>query len=162
MLEFFLQISQQWAYIGVFAATLIGAAVFILPTPVFVLVFILAAPQFGFDPFLLGIAGGLGASIGEMSSWLIGHAGKKVFLKKYKKKLAEIEASFHKYHPFVIIFVFSASPLPIDIVGAFCGVVGYSWKKVYPPMLLGKLVKYWFIAYAGYYSIGWVRQMVGA
>ena len=77
---------------------------------------------------------------------------------KYKKQLQGIEEKFQEYGAPAVIFIFSFLPLPFDIVGIFCGIVDYPPKKFFIPLLIGKVLKYLIIAYAGFLGIGWISQ----
>src|SRR3989344_6733307 len=152
-----MQIALQYGYLGVFVIAFVSALTLFLPTPAFAIVFLLGAST-AFNPFLLGVFGGAGAALGEMSSYYIGMGASATILRKYKKEFDRFERKFQKYAPGAVIFVFAATPLPIDVVGIFCGVVKYPWKKFLFYVLLGKLVKYLFLAYAGFYGFEWVKQ----
>lgn len=159
--NFFVSLAQQYWYFGVFAIGFLSSFLIFLPTPAFIVVFILAGPEFGFNPLLLGIAGGLGAAVGELIGYFLGYGSEEVLLKKYEKQLKGIEAAFQKHGASLIIFIFAATPLPFDIVGIFCGVVKYPVKNFFLPLLLGKILKYVVIAYAGFYSVTWISQFFG-
>jgi membrane protein YqaA with SNARE-associated domain len=158
MEEFLLSLVNSFGYLGIFILGVISSATLFIPTPAFVIVF-LVAPLF--NPVLLGFFAGLGAAIGEMSGYLIGLGGEHVLLKKYKKKLKDVEKHFEKYGANLIIFIFAATPLPFDVVGLFCGVVKYPLKHFFIATLAGKLVKYWFISFAGFYGMNWILKILG-
>ena len=161
MEDFLFSLAYGLGYLGVFFIGFLSSVTIFLPTPAFAIVFALAAPQFGFNPLLLGLFAGTGAAFGELTGYILGYGGKAVLLKKYRKQLAKVEAGFKRYGAPAIIFVFAVTPLPFDIVGMFCGIVGYPWKKFFIATLAGKLVKYVAIAYAGFYGIQWISQMMG-
>jgi membrane protein YqaA with SNARE-associated domain len=156
--NFLISLAQNFWYLGVFAIGFFSSFLLFLPTPSFAVIFLLASPQFGFNTFLLGLVGGLGAAVGELIGYLIGYGSKQVLLKKHEKDLLNIKRKFKKYGDWMVIFVFSFLPLPFDIVGIFCGVINYPPKKFFIPLLVGKVLKYLLIAYAGYLGIGWISQ----
>jgi membrane protein YqaA with SNARE-associated domain len=158
MEEFLYSLVYNFGYIGVFLLSMISSATLFIPTPAFIIVFLIASTM---NPFLLGLFAGLGAAIGEFSGYAIGYGGEHFLLKKHEKRLKEIEKHFERYGANAIIFVFSATPLPFDLVGLFCGVIKYPVKWFFIFTLLGKLVKYWFIAFAGYYGLHWILQLMG-
>ena len=158
MEEFLTSLVSNFGYLGVFFLGVITSATLFIPTPAFIIVFFLAGTM---NPVLLGFFAGLGAAVGEMSGYLIGLAGEKVLLKKYDKRIKQIEKSFEKHSSKLIIFIFSATPLPFDAVGLFCGAVRYPIKAFFLFTLLGKLVKYWAIAFAGFYSMNWILHILG-
>ena len=158
MEEFLTYLVSNFGYLGVFFLGVITSATLFIPTPAFIIVFFLAGTM---NPVLLGFFAGLGSAVGEMSGYLIGLAGEKVLLKKYEKRIKHIEKYFEKHGSKLIIFVFSATPLPFDAVGLFCGAVRYPVKTFFLFTLLGKLVKYWAIAFAGFYSMNWILHILG-
>jgi len=158
MEELFYFLVNSFGYLGVFLLSAISAATLFLPTPAFIIVFAIAP---AFNPLLLGFVAGLGAAVGELSGYLIGLGGEHVLLKKYEKRVKEIEKSFQKHGSQAIIFVFAATPLPFDIIGLFCGAIRYPLKSFFLFTLAGKLVKYWAIAFAGYYSVHWLVNVFG-
>jgi len=158
MEELFYFLVNSFGYLGVFLLGAISAATLFLPTPAFIIVFAIAP---AFNPVLLGFVAGLGAAVGELSGYLIGFGGERVLLKKYEKRVKEVERSFQKHGSQVIIFLFAATPLPFDIIGLFCGAIRYPLKSFFLFTLAGKLVKYWAIAFAGYYSVQWLVGILG-
>ncbi|MBI2580031.1 MAG: VTT domain-containing protein [Candidatus Aenigmarchaeota archaeon] len=143
----------SFGYLGVFASSLIGSATIILPVPSF---FIVIFAGTVLNPVAVGIIGGLGGAIGEMTGYLAGYGGRMLADKKSKKPkkwLRNVEELFKKYGGMPVIFIFAATPLPDDIIGIFCGAIKYSPKKFFIATLAGKIVLYIFLAYAGFY--GW-------
>lgn len=155
--QFFLGLLTTYGYLGIFAASLITSATIILPMPFFIL--IPASVKF-LNPLGVGIAAGLGASIGEMTSYLLGLGGNKIALLKKKKTFGKIighaEEWYEKHGGFFATFVFAVLPLPFDIVGILCGIMRYDIKKFFIATLLGKLLKYIFFAYASFYGINFL------
>jgi membrane protein YqaA with SNARE-associated domain len=159
--NFFISLAQSYWYAGIFMIGLLSSATIFLPTPAFAVIFFLAGAH-AFDPLALGIVAGAGAAVGELTGYVLGYGAHRFALKKrYAKLIKRTEKYFQKYGAPVIIFVFAATPLPFDIVGLFCGAVKYPWQKFFTATLAGKIVKYIFIAYAGFYGIGWAKSLFG-
>lgn len=158
MEEFFYFLVSNFGYLGVFLLGALSAVTLFIPTPAFFVVFLIAP---AFNPVLLGFFAGMGAAVGEMSSYLIGLGGERVLLKKHKKRVKQIERYFEKHGSKLIIFVFSATPLPFDLVGIFCGAIKYPFKTFFILTLAGKLIKYWMIAFAGFYGMHWILNLFG-
>jgi membrane protein YqaA with SNARE-associated domain len=157
-LEFLTSLMFSYYYIGAFIVGLLSSVSIFLPSPAFVVIF-LVAPVF--NPFWLGIAAGIGAAVGELTGYATGYAGEKVLLKKYDKSLKDVENNFSKYKPAVFIFLISLTPFPFDFIGIFCGVIKYPIEKFFTPLVLGKVLKYLIIAYAGFYGISSVMHLLG-
>jgi len=154
MVDFFTGLIASFGYFGVFLVSLISSASIIFPVPGFAVIFTLGSVL---NPFLVGLSAGLCAAFGELSGYFIGYGGEKLPLfKKYQKKLDQIEKLFQKYHGSVVLLVFSALPLPFDVVGIFCGTIEYPVKKFLLFTIIGKVMKYLVIAYAGDLGISFI------
>jgi len=156
-IDFLLNLVNTYGYPAVFLVGFLSSFTLFIPSPAFIVVF-LVAPVL--NPFVLGLFAGFGSAVGEMISYLAGYGVRKL-AKKKQKKLDDIKKLFNKYHPDVVIFFFSATPLPFDFVGILCGTINYDRKRFFIATLLGKIVKYLIIAYAGFYGINWVVDYFG-
>ena len=154
-----MNLASQYEYLGVFLISLLGATSIFIPIPSTVVIFILGAAQ-KFDPLLLGLFAGLGASLGEFSGYLIGFGGRKVIGEKYKKKMDILMKLFKRFGP-VIIFVFALTPLPDDLLFIPLGVMRYSVVAAFIPAFLGKFLSNLIIAYAGRLSLQIISDIFG-
>ncbi len=164
-LEFLTQFVQTFGYLGFVVVGFLSSFTIFLPSPAFIVVFV-SAPFF--NPVLLGIATGLGAAIGEMTSYALGYGLETIAEKKSKKKsrfrkqIEEVKKWFKKYHPDFVIFFFAAMPLlPVDAVGIFCGAIKYDKRKFFFFMLIGKIIKFTVLAFMGFYGIGFALDYFG-
>ncbi len=144
-----------WGYLGLFIVELVGSMSIFFPVPGFAVNFLLGGMP-GFNPWLVGIVAGTGSAIGEMTSYLIGAGGREVLENKYQKKLERARKWIEKHGAFIVIIIFASTPLPFDIVGLLAGMIRYDIKKFFLATLIGKLIAGIVLAWAGYYSIGWV------
>jgi len=151
-------VASEWGYLGIFLISLIGSATIIFPIPSFFVVFAFGAIL---NPWLVGISAGLGASLGELTGYGVGLAGKKAIEKKHEKWLKKANEWMEKYKAFVVIFIFAATPLPDDVVGILCGAIKYDIKKFFVASLAGKLVMNIALALGGYYGLQWVLTVFG-
>jgi len=161
LMMWFISVSDwaaQLGYIGAFIVGFLSSFTLFLPTPSFAIIFVMAAG--GLNPIALGIAGGLGAAVGELVGFGFGYGTRQMLVKKYKKELVRIEKLFQKYRGWLVVFVFAATPLPFDLVGIFCGNIGYPFKKFMISTVAGKLVKYLAIAFAGFYGVQWLSSVL--
>lgn len=148
----------NYSYLGILFVSFLGASTIILPTPAYIIIFLAAAKL---NPLLVGIFGGLGAALGELTGYAVGFGGGKVIEKKWKKEIKKWGARFQKYGGFVLVVLFAATPLPDDIIGVLCGTIKYNIKKFFIASLIGKVIIHLLIAYAGYYSINWILDVFG-
>jgi membrane protein YqaA with SNARE-associated domain len=148
---------NKWGYIGIFIVSLVGSASIIFPVPSFVVLFTFGAV---FNPLLVALLGALGASIGNTTSYLLGLGGKEILEDKYEKRLKQIKSAFQKYGAPFWIFLVHATPLPDDVVGIFCGVIRYDFRKYFLWMFIGQLTLSLILAYSGFYSLNWVLEFL--
>jgi membrane protein YqaA with SNARE-associated domain len=149
----------QYGYLGVFLISLVGAMSIFVPIPYTVVIFILGGFA-SFDPFLIAVAAGLGAAIGEFSGYLIGMGGRKVIGDKYKKRMDFLTKLFKKLGP-IAIFVFALTPLPDDLLFIPLGVMRYGILQAFIPALIGKFFSNLIIAYSGRLSLEIVKSLFG-
>jgi len=144
---------NKWGYLGIFFISLISSASILFPIPNFILIFTLGSTL---NPFLVGLFAAIGSTIGETTGYLLGLGGKEILEDKYSKQLEKIKKMFKKYGSVIWIIIVSATPLPDDIIGVFCGVIRYDFKKYFIATFIGKLILSLILSYAGYYSLNWV------
>jgi len=143
---------NTWGYIGIFLTSFITSAI-VIPFPGFIMIFSFASVL---NPALLAFAAALGASLGSLTSYMIGLGGKELLEKKYEKQLIKMKHTFKKYGSFLWIIIVNLTPIPDNLISAFCGIIRYDFKKYFLAMFIGKLILSLILAYAGHYSINWV------
>jgi len=137
-----------YRYFGVFAVSLIGTASIIIPIPYTLLIFRLSMSSSEWDPILLTIAGGTGSAIGEMSGYALGYFGRKIVSQERQRKMTYLVKIFDRFGP-LAIFAFALTPLPDDLLFIPLGILRYKFYKAFIPMLIGKLLMIFIIAYFG-------------
>lgn len=150
----------SFGYTGVFFLSMLSSATIFFPLPYFVAVFALASTL---NPLILTTVAAVGSTIGELTGFYAGRLGHK-FLEKRHEKLKWLliaEEWFRKHRGFAILVFISASPLPTDIGGVVAGALHYDVKRFFLAILIGKMMKFAFIAYAGFYSFGFLTDYFG-
>jgi membrane protein YqaA with SNARE-associated domain len=105
--------------------------------------------------WLLGIVSGIGAGIGEITSYLIGLAigsSKKMSESEMGEKFHRIRKAFEK-KPGAIpwtIFLFAATPLPDDMILVPFGIMKFPYYKTVFPCMAGKTLLCMLLAFLGY------------
>ncbi len=157
-ISLFLHLVNTFGLLGVFLSTLIGSATIFLPLPSFA--FVVIAGSF-YNPFLVGIVAGIGSAIGELTGYAVGYGAVRIKYKhknrqnkvKHKNWLSLLQTWFDRKLGFLLIVVFAATPLPDDIIGIFCGAIRYDIRKFFAATLIGKLILFLALAYAGFYGM---------
>lgn len=146
---------QQYGYPGIFAINVIGSATIILPAPALGMV-IMASGLKALDPFWIGVAAGLGATIGELTGYGAGFSGQGVI---ENTKMYERLHQLTDRYGMLTIFVLAILPIPLfDIAGMAAGALKMPMPKFLIATLGGKLIKMWLAAYMGAGAFLWLEQ----
>jgi len=154
---FFTQMFSDFGLLGLFVAAIIGNASVFLPTPIDFIVLAAGAIAPGFWYALaIGIVGGTGAAIGEMTAYILGLLGVSAAERAKHHEFEKMKYVRERLDKSGMVFIALASltPFPFDLVGIAAGIIKYPPKKFFIAALAGKLVRYILIALAGFYSWG--------
>ena len=157
LVEWMLQLAQNYGYFGIFLISLIGALSIFFPIPYTVVIFTLGGL---FDPFLIAIVAGLGSAVGEFSGYLLGFYGRKVISVERRRKMEFMVKVFDRFGP-VTIFLFALTPLPDDLLFIPLGIMRYSFLRAFIPALIGKISMNFIVAYSGRYAIEIIKDIFG-
>ena len=139
-----------WAlgYLGVFLVSILGSVVILVPIPSLPVVFLMGMLL---NPFLVGLMVGLGEPIGEIPTYMAGRSGRVSTGENKKRRFYTKPIDWMKRRGALVIFIFALLPNPaFDVAGAAAGAVRYPFWKFLLMLFLGKTVKGWIIAFAGY------------
>ena len=137
VISFYNNYGNWGIYLGVAIISVFANFTIIFPVPYVVALIVVGAFIPGVNPFLVGLAAGAGAGVGEVSAWLIGRGGQE-FIKS--EKTERMKKYIEKGWAPVLIFIFAATPLPDDAFLIVLGYAGYSIFKTLFWCFLGKFV----------------------
>jgi membrane protein DedA with SNARE-associated domain len=143
---------QQWGYPGVFLIALLANATVLLPAPGVAVIYAMGA--IFSNPFGVGLAAGLGGTVGELSGYLAGFSGQAVVERMdiYNR----IKPWVDKYGGWAIL-VLSAIPNPFfDIAGIAAGIAKMPLRTFIIFSGIGQLIKMTTFALAGHYSVSFL------
>ncbi len=106
--------------------------------------------------FILSVATGAGAGIGEINSYLIARGLTAPIQSPENSSFYRWIQRSIKRHPRTIpwlIFIASASVLPDDAIIWPLAIVKYPVKKILLPMFVGKIINNFFLAMLAFYSV---------
>ena len=142
-------------YPGVFLVSMVWNSTVLVPIPSFWTYFLLGAI---FQPALVGLAGGSGAAVGELTSYLAGYSGRVILQGQRRIKIYTRVENWIKKWGFIVIFGFNLVPFfPFDLVGIAAGATRFRLWKFYLACLAGRSLAYGFIAFFG--SQGWIPPL---
>ncbi|MHA2424619.1 MAG: VTT domain-containing protein [Candidatus Thorarchaeota archaeon] len=152
-------------YPGAFLVSLIGNVTVLFPFPYIAVIFLLGGAKAGpagpffFDPWLLGIIGGLGATIGEMTGYLLGRGGSRYVKSDQSSGFLRFVQKHPRATPLVLWFL-AVTPFPDDVVVIPLGIAKYSWRNVLIPQFIGKTMFLIAIAWAGNLGLSWLEALL--
>ncbi|MEM5843229.1 MAG: VTT domain-containing protein [Candidatus Aenigmatarchaeota archaeon] len=146
---------ETFSYFGFFLSGLISSSTIFFPVPIY---FVIAfADKFGFNPIIVALLTALGASIGEITSYLVGAGTSFYAWKKIRKsKNYKIAVNFFKKYGGLAIILFAITPLPFDVIGILCGFLRYDIKKFLIITFIGKLIQMFIIILLGEVAINYL------
>lgn len=141
---------KDYGYIGVFLICLVTNATVILPVGS-VFAVLLSPELLGLNPVIVGLIGGAGAALGEMTGYMAGCGGKAVI--KNRSLYKRIERWLRR-REFSTIFVFSSiGAFSFDLAGLAAGTFRIPIWKFLSACFLGRSLLYIGFAYAGSWGI---------
>jgi membrane protein YqaA with SNARE-associated domain len=141
---------KGYGYLGAFLIIIILNASVILPVGNFVVIAALGATLP--SATLVGLMGGFGAAIGEMTGYMAGYSGQALASTKSNKWYLIFEKWLCKWGA-LAIFLLSIFPFAFDVVGCIAGALKYPSWKFFLACWLGRTILYTGVAWAG--ALGW-------
>ncbi|MDD5126724.1 MAG: VTT domain-containing protein [Dehalococcoidales bacterium] len=154
---------SAYGYTGAFLISILGGATIIVPVPMLAVVFALGGvmPY----PWLVGLAAGLGETIGAVIIYLTGyggfravrHSGKDFIQRSYDKLLLLMEKRGS-----LTLFVLAAVINPFFYPAALAaGALRFGIKRYFIICFIGKTIKGMSVVYFGYWGIRELLQWLG-
>ena len=151
----YLETLGHWRYLGVAAAEFGNSAMMIFPTPASAYTFAMGA---ALNPFLVGVIGGVAATVGEMIGYNIGRRGNSVIANRPGvQRFSEWTERWGS----LVLFVCASLPVPFDIAGVWAGATRYPLARFIPIVFAGKTIRATGIALAGYFGLEAATEFIG-
>ena len=146
---------KEYTYLGAFLISLIGNATVILPVPVPLILASLGALLYQdtglTGAVIVGLVGGVGAGIGEITGYMVGYTGRGI---ARRSKLYTRLVDWVGRWGALAILIFTLVPFfPFDLAGIAAGVLRLSLWKFILVCWLGRTLLYLAFTVAG--ALGW-------
>ena len=157
----FVQQLEGYGYLGAFLISILGGAIIIVPVPMLAVVFALGGVLL---PYWVGIAAGLGETIGALIIYITGHgAGTALYSSNGRLQKAYLRLiGFMERKGSLTLFVLSAVLNPFFYPAALAaGALRFGIRKYFFICFAGKTIKGLTVAYAGYWGLRGILRMLG-
>ena len=153
---------EGYGYLGAFLISILGGATIIIPVPMLAVIFALGGVL---TPYWVGIAAGLGETVGAVTIYMTGYGGGTAFA--YSKH-GKVQAIYSRLMHWMerrgswTLFVLSAVLNPFFYPAALAaGALRFGLQRYFLICLAGKLIKGITVAYAGYWGLRGLLRMLG-
>jgi len=139
---------EGYGYLGVFLISVLLNATIVLPAGNFLVLATMGAvlPS----ATLVGLAGGIGAAIGELTGYAAGYSGQAIVSRQ--RVYTRLKGWVEKWG-MLTIFILSVVPFVFDLAGIAAGVIRFPLWKFFLACWLGRTILYLVIAWGG--ALGW-------
>jgi len=159
-----------YGYLGAFLIGVFGGATYIAPVPMTPIIFVLGtvlkpsfAPYLG--PVFVGIAAGLGETIGALTIYMTGYGGGAALASTKHTKIRAIYSlilGWMERRGSLVLFIFSSVVNPFFYpIALTAGATRFGLKKYLLICIIGKTIKGIMVAAAGYWGLGSILRALG-
>ncbi len=143
----------EWGYVGAFITQMIGSATVLLPTPSQGYILAMAVTL---NPLVLGLIGGIGAALGELTGYYLGARGRRAL--QGGRLYQRLEAMPRRWTG-AALFSFALLPVPFDVAGLWAGAVRFPISRFLLYVAVGKAFNITVIALVAHYGISWLLKV---
>ncbi|MCL5433236.1 MAG: VTT domain-containing protein [Patescibacteria group bacterium] len=144
----FFKESTSLGLLGIFVINFVSNASFFVSAPSF---FAVIAGGAIYPLLLVALVASLGASLGDMLSFVVGSSGRKLISHKLNKKIwYKVLVHYFKKHGSWVLFIAAFVPNPIfDSFGILAGIFGFPPIKYFIIVFVARFFKYLIFAKIG-------------
>ena len=154
---------EGYGYLGAFLISILGGATIIIPVPMLAVVFALGGVMK--YTWLVGVAAGLGETLGALTIYMTGYGGGAAF---YNSQHGKIHAAYQRLMRLmerrgsITLFLLAAVLNPFFYPAALAaGALRFGARKYFLICFVGKTIKGMTVVYAGYWGLRGLLRMLG-
>jgi len=159
----FIRAFEGYGYAGAFLISILGGATIIVPVPMLVVIFALGGVMK--FPVFVGIAAGLGETLGALTIYMTGYGGGTPVMYSRHGRVQAIYLRLMRWMEHrgsLILFVLSAVLNPFFYPAALAaGALRLGIKRYFIICWAGKTIKGLTVAYAGFWGLHGLMRMLG-
>ena len=146
----------KFTYPAVAGSVLLASGGLVVPVPALAITCTTAS---FLNPAIVAIIAGLAGTLGELTGYFLGYSGSGVLERRSFYHRVE---SWMRKRGWLILFLISAVPNPLfDVAGIAAGALRYPLWRYLVFVGMGKLVKFFIIAYACHFSLQGLKGAFG-
>ena len=143
----------SWGYVGAFIINGISSASVVLPAPGGAIVLLMAAD---YHPLPLGIAAGLGGTLGSLTAYMVGASARPAF---QKRRLYDPTHRLMHRFGYIVLFALTLPPVsPGDFGGILAGATRYPVRKFLVAVGVASVIKMVALTYGAAMSLAWLER----
>ena len=146
---------ESYGYFGAFAISVLGGATIIIPVPMLAVVFALGGVMK--YPVLVGVAAGLGETLGALTIYMTGYGGGTALINSSHGKIQAVYSRLVRWMRLrgsLLLFVLAAVLNPFFYpVALTAGALRFGIKRYFFICWAGKTIKGMTVAFAGYWGL---------
>jgi len=154
---------QHWGYLGAFLISILGGATILIPVPMLAVVFALGVVMK--YTWLVGMAAGLGETLGALTIYMTGHGGGTALMNSRHGRIQsayERLMSLMERRGSLTLFLLSAVINPFFYPAALAaGATRFGVRKYFIICFVGKTIKGMTVVYAGFWGLGSLLRWLG-
>jgi len=154
---------EGYGYFGAFLISILGGATIIVPVPMLAIVFALGGVMK--YPVLVGVAAGLGESLGALTIYMTGYGGGTALINSNHGKIQAVYSRLLRWmerRGSLILFVLAAVLNPFFYPAALtAGALRFGIQRYFVICWAGKTIKGMTVAFAGYWGLRALLRMLG-
>jgi len=159
----FIRAFEAYGYTGAFLISILGGATIIIPVPMLAVVFALGGVMK--FPVFVGIAAGLGETLGALTIYMTGYGGGTPVMYSRHGKIQAVYSRMMRWmerRGSLILFALSAVLNPFFYPAALAaGALRFGIKRYFIICWAGKTIKGLTVAYAGFWGLRGLMRMLG-
>lgn len=149
---------KAYTYLGAFVISVTFNATLILPAGNMLILTTLGANMPMPSPVIVGLVGGAGAAIGEITGYIAGRSGRGLVTES--QMYSRVEGWVRRWGA-MTIFIFSVVPFVFDLVGIAAGVLRFPFWKFFFFCWLGRTILYVFMVTVAAWGLKIVLPWLG-
>ncbi len=155
---------EGYGYVGAFVISILGGSTIIIPVPMLAIVFALGGVLK--YTWLLGLVTGLGETLGALTIYMTGYGGGAAL---YRSRHGRIQSAYLRLMGLMerrgplTLFILASVLNPFFYPAALAaGALRFGIKRYFLICWAGKTIKGFTVAYAGYWGLRGLLEMLGA